>query len=77
MFLKSLSLFFAGCFFCIVGWADVDPCQTPASSYSYIALNGSCTITLNRLHSVSTPTIYARRGSTITVIVLNPSPFEI
>jgi hypothetical protein len=53
-------------------------CRLPVSaqSCSYSALNGSCTVNINRLHPISTPTIYARRGSVITVIVEHPSPFE-
>jgi len=71
----------AVCLFSYLGLlsAQPDPCRTPPnaeSSCSYSALNGNCTITINRLHPVAPPTIYARRGSRITVIVLNPSPFE-
>jgi hypothetical protein len=57
---------------------EAGPCTLPvgAQTCSYSALNGSCTITINRLHPISTPTIYARRGSVITVEVEHPSPFE-
>ncbi|MBB5337830.1 hypothetical protein [Tunturiibacter gelidoferens] len=73
-------LLLAVCLFLSLGLAGAqDPCKIPrnaSSSCSYTALNGSCTVTINRLHPISTATIYARRGSRITVIVLNPSPFE-
>jgi len=46
-----------------------DPC-------SYTALNGRCTITINRLSPVTPPTIYAKPNAVITVHVTNPSPLE-
>lgn len=49
---------------------------THATTCSYTAVNGDCTVTINRFHPISTPTIYMRRGSKIKVNVLNPTPFE-
>lgn len=43
---------------------------------SFTGLNGSCTVYIDRMHPIAPPTIYARRGSKITVDVINPSPFE-
>ncbi len=43
---------------------------------SYTALNGNCSLTLDRLNPTTPPTIYARRGSIITVNVQNTSPIE-
>lgn len=43
---------------------------------SFTAVNGSCTITVDRLNPATPPTIYARRGSVITVRVAHPTQFE-
>jgi hypothetical protein len=43
---------------------------------SYTALNGNCIVTVDRLSPIVPPTIYMRRGKTVTVVVLNTSPFE-
>ena len=53
-------------------------CKDPstADTCSYTGLNGGCTITVDRARPASPPTIYARRGSKITINVINPSPFE-
>lgn len=59
--------------------AQSDLCHIPRAEQttcSFTALNRSCTVTINRLHPVATPTIYMRRGSKVTVTVLHPSPFE-
>ena len=50
------------------------PPAKPACSFT--ALNGNCAIQIDRLNPAIRPTIYARRGSKITVSVVNPSPFE-
>ena len=54
------------------------PKPTPSSltTCSYVALNGSCTVTIDRLNPIVPPTIYAKRDAVITVNVINPSPFE-
>lgn len=55
-----------------------DPCKIKVDqpACSYTGLNGSCTITINRLSPVTPPTIYAKTNAVITVKVANPSPFE-
>jgi hypothetical protein len=47
-----------------------------AASCAYAAVNGSCTLTLDRRNPLIPPTIYLRRGSQLTVVVANPLPFE-
>lgn len=55
-----------------------DPCKVKVDQplCSYTGINGSCTITINRLSPVTPPTIYAKTNAVITVNVVNPSPFE-
>jgi hypothetical protein len=43
---------------------------------SYTGLNGDCSITIDRARPAAPPTIYARKGSKITLKVINLSPFE-
>lgn len=43
---------------------------------SFTGLNGDCTVYVDRMRPIAPPTIYARRGSKITLRVVNPSPFE-
>jgi hypothetical protein len=43
---------------------------------SYTATNGNCTLTIDRLNPVTPPTIYVRRGDTVSVVVNDLSPFE-
>ena len=52
------------------------PYEQAKNSCSFTALNGDCTITIDRLRPTAPATINARRGSNITVLVLHPSPFE-
>ncbi len=47
-----------------------------AQACAYAAINGSCTLNLDRMNPVAPPTIYVRRGSHVTVLVTNPLPFE-
>src|SRR5580658_5202118 len=47
-----------------------------AQTCSFAAVNGSCALTIDRLHPVAPPTIYLRRGSHVTVLVSHPLPFE-
>lgn len=59
--------------------APPDPCKPPSipeDACSYEALNGDCTVVINRFNPVTPPTIYVRRGKKVTVTVANPSPFE-
>lgn len=53
-------------------------CVTPPpGTCSYTGLNGGeCTVVIDRSLPSSPATIYAHRGSTIKVLVVNPSPFE-
>lgn len=52
-------------------------CDKPGMiTCSYTALNGNCAIVIDRASPASPPPIYARHGSSITVTVLNSSPFE-
>jgi hypothetical protein len=46
------------------------------STCSYTGLNGNCTIYIDRASPAAPPTIYARHGSTVRVLVINSSPFE-
>lgn len=47
-----------------------------AQTCSYTAINGNCTLPLNRTAPVAPPTIYVQHGHTVTVTVPNPLPFE-
>jgi len=47
-----------------------------SNTCAYSAINGNCTLILDRLNPVAPPTIYVRRGKQVTVIVSNPLPFE-
>jgi hypothetical protein len=50
--------------------------QLAANLCSSTAMNGNCTLIIDRLNPTTPPLINAKRGSIITVTVLNPSPFE-
>lgn len=54
------------------------PCASPPAVKfcSYTALNGDCTIFIDRLDPITPPTVYARPIARITIQVINPSPFE-
>jgi hypothetical protein len=63
----------------VLALSQMKPCKKlniskPACSYT--TLNGNCTVTLDRLNPTTPPTIYARRGSTVTVMVQDTSPLE-
>lgn len=45
-------------------------------SCAYAAVNGSCTLTLDRLNPVAPPTIFVRRGGLVKILVKHPLPFE-
>jgi hypothetical protein len=47
--------------------------ETPCA---FAAVNGNCTLTLDRLHPVAPPVIYVRRGKQVTVRVTSALPFE-
>jgi hypothetical protein len=53
-------------------------CPTPANlpTCSYSATNGNCSVSINRMNAVTPPTIYVKRGCSVTVSVTNPSPLE-
>ena len=53
-------------------------CQDISTSdtCSYTGLNGNCQITIDRARPAAPPMIYARKSSTITLKVINLSPFE-
>jgi hypothetical protein len=57
---------------------SADPCgiKVVQPACSYTGLNGSCTVTINRLTPVTPPPIYAKTKAVITVKVVNPSPLE-
>lgn len=48
----------------------------PTGPCSFTALNRDCTLTIDRVNAVTPALINARRGSTITVKVIDASPFE-
>lgn len=50
------------------------PVDKPTCSYT--GLNGTCTITIDRLDPITPPTVYARPNAKIKIVVINPSPFE-
>jgi len=62
------------------GAQDTNPCVAGLFAgqkvCSYTALNGDCTITIDRLNPITPPTIYATPSAKITVAVINPSPYE-
>jgi hypothetical protein len=43
---------------------------------SLTGVNGDCTLIVDRMRAATPPTIYVRRGSTVTLKVINPSPLE-
>jgi len=43
---------------------------------SLTGVNGNCTIIVDRMRAATPPTIYVRRGSIVTLKVINPSPLE-
>jgi hypothetical protein len=45
-------------------------------SCSLTGVNGNCTIVVDRMRAATPPTIYVRRGSIVTLSVINPSPLE-
>ncbi len=53
-------------------------CSTPANppACSYTALNGACSITVNRMWPVTPPTIYVKRGCAVQVKVTDPYLLE-
>lgn len=58
--------------------------QPPCSNVDYgsdkacslTGVNGNCTIIVDRMRAATPPTIYVRRGSTVTLKVINSSPLE-
>ncbi|MGO8718682.1 MAG: hypothetical protein ACLQMO_05625 [Acidobacteriaceae bacterium] len=56
--------------------SQCDVVSAKNNTCSYTGLNRDCEITIDRARPATPPTIYARRGSTITILVINPSPFE-
>jgi hypothetical protein len=43
---------------------------------SLTGVNGNCTLIVDRMRAATPPTIYVRRGSIVTLKVINPSPLE-
>jgi hypothetical protein len=43
---------------------------------SYTALNDKCSLTIDRMNPVTPPTIYVKRGGSVTVTVTDPTPLE-
>ena len=43
---------------------------------SLTGVNGACTIIVDRKRAATSPTIDVRRGSIVTLKVINPSPLE-
>jgi hypothetical protein len=54
--------------------SDVDYGSDTACSLT--GVNGSCTLIVDRMRAATPPTIYVRRGKTVTVKVINRSPLE-
>jgi len=54
--------------------SDVDYGKDKACSLT--GVNGDCTIIVDRMRAATPPTIYVRRGTTVTLKVINPSPME-
>jgi hypothetical protein len=54
--------------------SDVDYGKVKACSLT--GVNGSCTIIVDRMRAATPPTVYVRRGSTVTLKVINPSSLE-
>jgi hypothetical protein len=81
MFTRNASRLLSACLGVLVTFSTQhcsSQCDPPAmSTCSYTALNGNCTIVIDRASPAAPPTIYARHGSTITVTVINSSPFEL
>jgi hypothetical protein len=53
----------------VVDYSGVKAC-------SLTGVNGDCTIIIDRMRPATPPTIYVRRGRTVTLQVVNPSPLE-
>src|SRR5579872_2402744 len=47
-----------------------------STTCAYSAVNGNCTLTLDRQNPIAPPTIYVRHGSQVTVTVTKQLPFE-
>jgi hypothetical protein len=43
---------------------------------SYVATNGNCEVTIDRMNPATPPTIYVKRGCSVKVVVTNPSGLE-
>jgi hypothetical protein len=56
------------------GCTNVD--YSKLKSCSLTGVNGNCTIVVDRMRAATPPTIYVRRGSKVTLSVINPSPLE-
>lgn len=52
------------------------PAPAQSTTCAYSALNGNCTLVLDRQNPVAPPTIYVRHGSKVTVTVTKQLPFE-
>lgn len=69
---------------CVKGWITTAAalcCLTAAAlaqstTCTYSAVNGNCTLTLDRQNPIAPPTIYVRHGSKVTVTVTKQLPFE-
>src|SRR3989442_1232316 len=80
---KVLVLVSAVCVFCVVtlpsALAQSHCGPGPDNSLpicSYTATNGSCRVTISRVNPVTPPSIYVKRGCSVTVSVSDPSPLE-
>jgi hypothetical protein len=56
------------------GCTDVD--YSKLKSCSLTGVNGNCTIVVDRMRAATPPTIYVRRGTIVTLSVINLSPLE-
>jgi hypothetical protein len=76
-FLRSSAFQLSICAFLPVV-ASAATCNSSAhlKACSYEAVNGSCTVTIDRSYAITPPTIYIRQGECVEVEVKNSSPFE-
>jgi hypothetical protein len=70
---RNVFLFSIAAVVLTIGVARPAMAQNPCS---YTAVNNNCTVTVDRMNPITPPTIYVKRGRSVTVVVANPSPLE-
>jgi hypothetical protein len=74
-YVRTVFLFSIAAGILTIGAARSVMAQNPKPC-SYTAVNDNCSVTINRMNPVTPPTIYVKRGGSVTVVVTDPSPLE-